>query len=498
MKKYFPTLWLVFKVLAGIAAALAVLILLASLVLSIYGSRELNAVRAEAAARGVPLSMKELMARRPVIPEDGNAANLYEAAFSLLPAGNGRTEEPVPMVSSVIHLSDGRMTAAQKAIHDDLNRVLTNRCEAIPEYILEATRKYVDGRRAAIDLICKAATFRKCSYHVDWLNDMEGFSRLYGPMRQVGWFMSLAAWLDAEEGRAADAAAKIRATIALGSSLTDEPNIAFSVWNRSATLNATVGGLMRVVSRANISNDDLLILQKDLERFAAETPVRNPLEIDLATMCDQYAAALESRTGLYSVLFGYGLPSGMTTDRKTSVALYSFVWLLRGAVRLDEAAMIKCYLAFLDNPGDPGTASMKAADEVAAIIGETWRFPARKLPSTVHSDIRVWSLIVPRAEGAAAALAALRCRNNTGKWPETLDALLPEYIQKVPVELFTNQPLAYTVLPDGIIVYSRGKNGVDDGGKPWLVEPAANDPNRDYYDDVGFRIQETVEQRKNE
>jgi hypothetical protein len=167
-------------------------------------------------------------------------------------------------------------------------------------------------------------------------------------------------------------------------------------------------------------------------------------------------------------------------------------WLLRGLVKLDEAAMIKCHLVFLEDLDDPGTASMKAADEVAAIVGRNSLSMAAHTGPWLRRLVSSAAMLRPRAEAAAAALAALRYWNDTGKWPETLDALVPAYIEKVPTETSAVQPLVYTVLPDGIMVYSRGGNGIDDGGKPHLVKPVPNDAG--LYDDVGFRIQKSVAQ----
>jgi hypothetical protein len=49
-----------------------------------------------------------------------------------------------------------------------------------------------------------------------------------------------------------------------------------------------------------------------------------------------------------------------------------------------------------------------------------------------------------------------------GKLPENLDALVPEFLDKVPVDAFDGQPLHYS--PDRKIVYSVGQNLKDDGG----------------------------------
>lgn len=63
-----------------------------------------------------------------------------------------------------------------------------------------------------------------------------------------------------------------------------------------------------------------------------------------------------------------------------------------------------------------------------------------------------------------AALACERFRLAQGKWPTALDALVPQYLSAIPLDPFSGQPLLYRLLPDGVVIYSIGANGVDDQG----------------------------------
>jgi hypothetical protein len=64
---------------------------------------------------------------------------------------------------------------------------------------------------------------------------------------------------------------------------------------------------------------------------------------------------------------------------------------------------------------------------------------------------------------ATRAILALRAYQLThGRLPTDLAALVPEFLDKVPVDDFDGQPLRYS--PDRKIVYSVGKNLKDDGG----------------------------------
>ena len=83
---------------------------------------------------------------------------------------------------------------------------------------------------------------------------------------------------------------------------------------------------------------------------------------------------------------------------------------------------------------------------------------------------------------AAAALAAERFRMEEGRWPHSLDQLVPRYITAVPRDPFVEGPIKLLKLPDGLFIYSVGFDGHDDGGK---IDPALR--MRDGAD-TGFRL----------
>jgi len=67
---------------------------------------------------------------------------------------------------------------------------------------------------------------------------------------------------------------------------------------------------------------------------------------------------------------------------------------------------------------------------------------------------------------ARVACALERYRLAHGEYPETLDALAPQFIEKLPHDIIGGQPLHYGRKADGqFVLYSVGWNETDDGGK---------------------------------
>jgi hypothetical protein len=77
---------------------------------------------------------------------------------------------------------------------------------------------------------------------------------------------------------------------------------------------------------------------------------------------------------------------------------------------------------------------------------------------------------------ATLACALERCRLVDGKFPETLNALAPRFIAKLPHDVISGEPLQYRREGEGYVLYSVGWNEKDDGGKPGTKSaPASED-----------------------
>ena len=65
-----------------------------------------------------------------------------------------------------------------------------------------------------------------------------------------------------------------------------------------------------------------------------------------------------------------------------------------------------------------------------------------------------------------AELAVRGCQSEQGRAPTGLAQLVPKYLQRVPADPFSGQPLVYRPQGTNWLLYSVGEDGVDDGGKP--------------------------------
>ncbi|HUZ06052.1 MAG TPA: hypothetical protein VMV89_01045, partial [Candidatus Paceibacterota bacterium] len=73
---------------------------------------------------------------------------------------------------------------------------------------------------------------------------------------------------------------------------------------------------------------------------------------------------------------------------------------------------------------------------------------------------------------ARVAIALERYRLAHGGYPDSLDALSPQFMEKIPHDVIGGQPLHYRRTNDGqFVLYSVGWNETDDGGVVVLDGP---------------------------
>lgn len=81
-------------------------------------------------------------------------------------------------------------------------------------------------------------------------------------------------------------------------------------------------------------------------------------------------------------------------------------------------------------------------------------------------------------DGAAIAIALARFHRARGEWPDSLEALVPEFLPTLPLDPETALPYRYELLAAGPMVWSTGPDGIDDGGT-WFRRTQGLSPDAD-------------------
>ena len=93
-------------------------------------------------------------------------------------------------------------------------------------------------------------------------------------------------------------------------------------------------------------------------------------------------------------------------------------------------------------------------------------FSAIAIPN-YNKAMQTFAFNQTKANEAQIVCALARYHLAHGNYPETLDALVPQFIEKIPPDLIGGQPLNYRRTADGkFLLYSIGWNETDDAGLP--------------------------------
>jgi len=86
-------------------------------------------------------------------------------------------------------------------------------------------------------------------------------------------------------------------------------------------------------------------------------------------------------------------------------------------------------------------------------------------------------------EGSRVALALHRYRAEQGRYPDTLEQLTPRWLDALPPDRATGEPLVYRLTNDAPLLYSVGLDRIDEGGRHaeeawrrWRPKPASGTP----------------------
>ena len=81
-------------------------------------------------------------------------------------------------------------------------------------------------------------------------------------------------------------------------------------------------------------------------------------------------------------------------------------------------------------------------------------------------------------DATLVVIALEQWRRKNGRWPERLEQLVPKYLEVVPADQFDGRNLRYLARSEGPLLYSVGRDGLDENGNPekdlvlWDAAPA--------------------------
>ncbi|HMC89437.1 MAG TPA: hypothetical protein VKI17_07805, partial [Gemmataceae bacterium] len=241
-------------------------------------------------------------------------------------------------------------------------------------------------------------------------------------------------------------------------SIGDEPTY-ISTLVRVAVRAVVLGRLEQVLSQGEPSEAALAAIQKAWE---AEEQV--PLFLAAArgerAVGDRVILALQHGKMSSTTLVGGGPGSGVTGNASVDRIINYF---RIGSLTTNRAALLELHHDIIEAAQLPEMERKQRFDKIRV---ESVKLPwlARLLVPSADKVAQAMSRSAAQMRTLIAALAAERYRQAHGRWPESLAVLVPQYLREVPLDPFDGKPLRLRRLSDGLVIYSVGLDGLDNGG----------------------------------
>ncbi len=333
--------------------------------------------------------------------------------------------------------------------------------------------QYLTDNREALELLHKGAAIQHSRYPINlsrWVDT--GLPHMANIYRGANLLVLEAAW-HAENAESQLAGRAIISIFGLARSLSQQPTCV-SQYVRLRYQGLAASTLEYVINKTNFTDEQLVNLGLALADAQDRTGIQCGIigerctGIDILTMPSiEMSQTIEYiREGLSPSRFGAfvrDLPSPLNTLLGAlPFALCKFA----GLADMEAINYLNLMDAYIKTTELPPHQRQDTVDAIAAELGAKSKFrilPSELLPAfpwLTTEDIRT----IARLRTADVALAIQRYRLATGSLPDSLEELVPSYLDAVPKDPFDGKDLRYKKLDIGFVVYSVGEDGKDDGG----------------------------------
>ena len=352
---------------------------------------------------------------------------------------------------------------------------------------------YIKYYQNTIDQLFQTVQFKRCMFPIpaNIIIYGEQLDR-YSAMRKWAYLLIVAGNNDVAEGKSNEAIEKYLTAIRIGQHASQQPvAVDFLVGVACETLG--LGGINNLVVHENVNESCLGKLEQ------AISGIKHDWNSDLTGFIDSEKLFAKNIWGLtfYQVNVQGKIrfsqdPSEMIREQGKKALgnemadnddIFSGYWWKK----LMKAYTIPYWFYMPSTPEKLGTIIDASFDKHYAMIKPDFDwYKESKIPPEFHYKINLQQLvelmaqinksvypelhdnylhIATQQKGTLLIIALRRYKNANGHWPESLDDLKTLAPAEVFVDPMNNGSFVYKLTEDNFTLYSKGKNGVDDGGK---------------------------------
>jgi hypothetical protein len=221
--------------------------------------------------------------------------------------------------------------------------------------------------------------------------------------------------------------------------------------------------LQRILAQGELGEPLLAGLQQQLEKEIAIPLHLTPFRFERAVFDEKLRAAEAKEIPLTDLM---PLSPSSTGFGNWMQLKWRLLYLLQGgSINLSRAAFVRFSTRWMEISKLPVRERIRRLPELAA---EQQKLPWLLQQSGSAIYIRYQQDMdrdTTALRLAVVALAAERYRLAHRQWPSSLQDLVPTYLAEMPEDPYADGPFRLRTLPDRLVVYSLGPDGVDHGDK---------------------------------
>lgn len=472
------------KILIAVVIFLAIFTGIWLVTLHVQPEKEVEAYKKILRDQGEKLEISEVLPP-PVAPES-NSVDAVREAFGMFGSGSEKIPDAMKMVAPGKAMIGWLQPEARG--YD-----FTNSWDDF------AAETAVD--RPAIELLHQVLERPRLDFQLDYKKGAALLLPHLAPLKHAAQKLDAAAVCDLHNGDAGAAATNILTLVELVQK-NDSEEVLISHLVRMALLAIAVTPTWELLQATNVTDAQLAALQNGWERMNYFKDTEISFTMERVWMMEAIDKSRASPEGFEKT---FGLAASMSSSSSSSSGwtwspdweeitkrprhavaevMWRFSWSYSDELRalqmeqiiLETLRMIQTNQSqFYKADYDAMTA--RASSLGITNVGEAF-FRALKIPD-FREEFGDWGLSAAvnnaiRAETmrrvVVTAVALKRYQMKHGKFPETLNELVPEFTRSVPIDPYDGKPLRYHPSADETyLLYSVGDDGKDDGGDPTMT-----------------------------
>jgi hypothetical protein len=394
-----------------------------------------NAIRIQLASLRAEAGTMVLGAAPVRVPDHENAARLYQQAFEAM---TGRELPPEPWLSKIYERT---------------------KTPLVLDWNDPALAKYLRERAAELELLRRASDRPSCQFEREYgrfdtvLTEVQQF-------RQGARDLALDARFRIAHGDTATALANVAVILKMARHVSSEP-IVIAVLVGSALEGIGMETLGQVLERSTPAPRDFAVF-KNLEPVSYRTAMQRALQVEHAAGLSSFVMLAE---GDFHQLIEMEGASGSNEGTEIVATALSPFWRLF-LLQTDLASYRERMRQLSALCSQPHFESLQRQEH----LHDQWRHDRGGIVTgTLVPSLLKLTTATAQADArrrlTLLGVAAAEYRALQGKYPARLDELVPKYASLVPVDPFAGKPLKMVSRDSGVLLYSIGPDGADDGGQ---------------------------------